>query len=512
MRYLRIGLAILLIALTSSTLGGQRSLAGFKYIYVQGFVYRNGSADPFADALIAEIAKDPSWEVLSSIEDAVPDRRMLSATLVCGIHYRESPFASTAIVVCTDVLGNEIASAEALGVDGPQGFIRATIRAFQKAAQLRGQYDPNETVDVLTLLPETEFVGIDPSGFSQYLASRAQSSIEGIWSTADGAERVGVMSDPTTSNRYLVFNLRSHTGLWEPGMVRGRITTTDDARSFLGSFLRDDRKPISATVQLSGERLSVRVSGLDKSVDLVRLSASGNESVASRPAGSRRQIAAATCFAASGTGDLITNFHVLQGASKIGVKFRQEPEFEAAIEATDPASDLAALRIKRTTGDFLPVAGEQSLWSGKRVFAIGYPATGDADDELQISRRTLRALQAKGAAHLMSMSAPMDEARFAGPVVDWDGVVVGVATSTSRQAIVDFRQPPRNVDLVATPSHVRALLDKVEASNDWPEKFGALSARIEASREHVNFAKAVSHSDARKDLSRLPVCRVFAYE
>ncbi|MDE0333079.1 MAG: trypsin-like peptidase domain-containing protein, partial [Nitrospinae bacterium] len=74
-------------------------------------------------------------------------------------------------------------------------------------------------------------------------------------------------------------------------------------------------------------------------------------------------------------GHIITNFHVIQGASALRVTLADHSEWDARVVGISPDQDLAVLFINAPKSQIKPIAiGRSSnLQVGQRVFAIGNP-------------------------------------------------------------------------------------------------------------------------------------------
>jgi S1-C subfamily serine protease len=529
MRYLQAGLVVISLALTSSAWGQQRPLAGFRYVYVQGSIDDLGRTDDsFAEFLRTAIEQDPSWEVVTDVQHVVSDRRALSATLICTLDYRVGEALSflaglaylpitplTVIIRCTDILGTEVASAEAevAATGAPKrAFARAVARAFEEFRGARQGYDSSETVDILELLPAADRIGMDPSTVPLYLTTTSTSAIEGIWSTEDGSERMGVIRDSTASDHYVAFNLQSRSPLWEPGMIRGRLSETGKGDSFAARVIHDDRKEADATGKLSGDVLSIRSVGSTRTVHLVRVGTGGIPRAVSPAARPRRQIGSAGCYAASRGGELVTTYTAVKDAGSVGVKFAGELELEAAVRATDPANDLAVLSVERTTDAFLLAPGGRpvrGIENGRSVFAFSYSATEPAGVGPRLIKGVVRTRKVKGAATLITTSLPLGQVESGSPIVNAYADVIGVATSAP---VESGRPRPRDNSFAVTADHIGPLLEKVVGvRDDWPNTSGTFEARIDALRLHQDSGTSLNVRETI-DRSVRSLCRVFLYE
>ncbi len=78
-------------------------------------------------------------------------------------------------------------------------------------------------------------------------------------------------------------------------------------------------------------------------------------------------------FIISKDGYVLTNHHVIDGASKITVHLDDRRSLEAKLVGSDPSSDVAVLRVKADNLPVLPIGDSQSVKPGQWVVAIGSP-------------------------------------------------------------------------------------------------------------------------------------------
>lgn len=128
-------------------------------------------------------------------------------------------------------------------------------------------------------------------------------------------------------------------------------------------------------------------------------------------------------------GYIITNAHVVSGASAVSVVFSDNSEEEAKVVGQDEKSDLAVLKIEKTGLTAAEFGNSDNLEVGETVIAIGNPLGlelfGTAvdgmisakDREVTIEDRTMTLLQT---------SAPINEGNSGGPLINLYGQVVGI--------------------------------------------------------------------------------------
>src|SRR4029453_13147005 len=74
-------------------------------------------------------------------------------------------------------------------------------------------------------------------------------------------------------------------------------------------------------------------------------------------------------------GHVVTNYHVIQGASKIEVSFSNQETVSAKVVGTDPSTDLAVLQVDVDAKALTPLslANSDGVEVGDPVVAIGNP-------------------------------------------------------------------------------------------------------------------------------------------
>lgn len=134
-------------------------------------------------------------------------------------------------------------------------------------------------------------------------------------------------------------------------------------------------------------------------------------------------------------GHVVTNFHVIQGASSATVKLADGRDYQAALVGASPAHDIAVLKIgvgfKRPPA--VPVGTSADLKVGQKVFAIGNPFGLDWTLTTGIVSALDRSLagEAGGPAieHLIQTDAAINPGNSGGPLLDSAGRLIGINTA-----------------------------------------------------------------------------------
>ena len=134
-------------------------------------------------------------------------------------------------------------------------------------------------------------------------------------------------------------------------------------------------------------------------------------------------------------GDIVTNYHVLQGAAQASVKLADGRSYEAALVGASREHDIAVLRIgvgfKRPPP--VPVGTSHDLRVGQKVFAIGNPFGLDWTLTSGIVSALDRSLSGDGddpaIDHLIQTDAAINPGNSGGPLLDSAGRLIGINTA-----------------------------------------------------------------------------------
>jgi S1-C subfamily serine protease len=125
-------------------------------------------------------------------------------------------------------------------------------------------------------------------------------------------------------------------------------------------------------------------------------------------------------------GLVLTNNHVVEGARQIEVSLTDRRRFPAELVGTDPATDLAVLRIRGPELPALPLGDSGRLQVGDYVVAIGNPFQLGQTVTAGIVSALDRGIDPQGYESYIQTDAPINPGNSGGPLIALDGSIVGI--------------------------------------------------------------------------------------
>jgi putative serine protease PepD len=135
-------------------------------------------------------------------------------------------------------------------------------------------------------------------------------------------------------------------------------------------------------------------------------------------------------FVVSKDGLIVTNDHVVDGATRVQVKVgTSDKAQDATVVGADPARDLALLKVDGSNLSTLSLGDSSSVGVGDAVYAIGNPFGLDHTFTTGIVSALQRSLQAPDGATIsgaIQTDAALNPGNSGGPLLDSAGQVIGV--------------------------------------------------------------------------------------
>lgn len=200
----------------------------------------------------------------------------------------------------------------------------------------------------------------------------------------------------------------------------------------------------------------------------------------------------------SSDGEILTNGHVVDGATQIRVRLAGETEpREARLLATDPGNDLALLRMNGDDFDAAVFADPDSIRLGDEVVAIGFALglDGDPSVTLGIISALDRTIGTEGAFldGLIQTDAAISSGNSGGPLVNARGEVVGINTAVARDTATSAAT---NIGFAISVKEALPVIEELRAqSGGDPRAEGYLGVELDDRRDGGQGAVIISVQD-----------------
>jgi serine protease Do len=132
----------------------------------------------------------------------------------------------------------------------------------------------------------------------------------------------------------------------------------------------------------------------------------------------------------SSDGTILTNNHVVEGATDIKVFLSDKREFQAKVIGTDPKTDIAVLKIDATRLPTLPLGDSNQLQVGDLIFAIGDPfGVGETATMGIVSATGRGGFGIENYENFIQTDAAINPGNSGGAMIDIHGNLVGINTA-----------------------------------------------------------------------------------
>ena len=178
--------------------------------------------------------------------------------------------------------------------------------------------------------------------------------------------------------------------------------------------------------------------------------------------GSQQTQAEGTGYVYDKSGNIITADHVVDGATKITVRFKDGSTAKATLVGTDPSTDTAVIKVSVPSSKLTPLqlADSSTVAPGEGVVAIGSPfgySESITAGIVSAVNRDITAPNGYSISNTIQTDAAINHGNSGGPLIDSSGKVVGtnvqIAVDSqnggSANAGVGFAVPSNTVKSVA---------------------------------------------------------------
>lgn len=137
------------------------------------------------------------------------------------------------------------------------------------------------------------------------------------------------------------------------------------------------------------------------------------------------------------SGAVLTNYHVVRGASQIEVLLSDRTRLSGQVLGADPQNDLAIVRLVDSPGGLpsLPLGDTAALRPGALAVAIGNPNGYERSVTVGVIsglNRTLRESDRPPLRNAIQTDAAINPGNSGGPLLNYQGEVIGINTAIER--------------------------------------------------------------------------------
>lgn len=130
-------------------------------------------------------------------------------------------------------------------------------------------------------------------------------------------------------------------------------------------------------------------------------------------------------------GHIVSNFHVVEGASSIEVVMKDGTSYEASMTGIDPDNDIAVLKIDAPRDKLVPIPVGRSgpLQVGQTALAIGNPFGLDCSLSVGVVSsigRSMRSMTDMTIYDVIQTDAAINNGNSGGPLLDSSGRLIGI--------------------------------------------------------------------------------------
>lgn len=177
------------------------------------------------------------------------------------------------------------------------------------------------------------------------------------------------------------------------------------------------------------------------------------------------QQGAGTGVIVTSDGLILTNKHVVEGASSFKVTLTDGKQYDGKLVATDPSNDVAYLRVEATGLQAADLGDSDKVEVGQRVVAIGNAlgqfANTVTTGVISGKSRPIEASDGSGGterlANLFQTDAAINPGNSGGPLLNIDGQVIGINTAIAGQNA-------QNIGFAIPINEVKSTLDTVKTT------------------------------------------------
>src|SRR6202451_630149 len=161
-------------------------------------------------------------------------------------------------------------------------------------------------------------------------------------------------------------------------------------------------------------------------------------------------------------GTILTNNHVIDGATDIKVYLNDKREFQAKLIGTDPKTDIAVLKIDASNLPTLPLGDSNQLQVGDLIFAIGDPfGVGETATMGIVSATGRGGFGIENYENFIQTDAAINPGNSGGAMIDIHGNLVGINTAILSHGSMNGEGGNEGVGFAIPVSMAKPVMDQI---------------------------------------------------
>lgn len=160
-------------------------------------------------------------------------------------------------------------------------------------------------------------------------------------------------------------------------------------------------------------------------------------------------------FVIDAAGEILTNYHVIQNAERIMVKFSDGRSLPARVIGVDPDTDIALIKVDAKGLPSAPLGDSRTLRVGEWVCAIGNPLAYEHTVTVGVVSYLGRKLFDSSLDNYIQTDAAINFGNSGGPLINGRGEVVGINSAISQRA--------SNIGFAVPINEATAILPQLKA-------------------------------------------------
>ena len=214
--------------------------------------------------------------------------------------------------------------------------------------------------------------------------------------------------------------------------------------------------------------------------------------------GSGQTRAEGSGFVIDKKGDIVTNDHVVSGATRITVKLWDGASFSGKVLGTDSSTDLAVVHISAPASRLQPLAfgNSSAVQVGDPVAAIGSPfglPQTVTSGIVSALHRTIDSPNDFSISNSIQTDAPINHGNSGGPLLDSSGQVIGVNAQIQSQS-----GGSEGVGFAIPSNTVSSVVDQIVAGKTVAHAYLGVQVEDSLSPPGAKLAQVISGAPAAK--------------